>query len=230
VRNAFEPLYDLGYMYRKYAELSGDEIDYDVINYHALTLSISTLLCIAKQVTQPLDTAVNWLLWEVSGSRFALSALADILDVELKAPERPEPVRSPRSPLAESMKLAVAAIPVDQTNPAAPYHRAMALNLAAHLELVDQIGAAIDRANLDEVAAFIGHRPATIAEADAALEQFVLAAGPEHDRDLLQLFFRRNERNRMLLPVFTEAVAAGDVGPFLENAQLPRMRDVMAGG
>lgn len=228
VRNAFEPLYDLGYMFRKYGELSGKALDFDVINYHALALSISTSLCIAQQITQPLDTAVNWLVWEVAGTRFALSAMADILNVRLVAPECPTPVRSPRSHAAESMKLAIAAIPVDHGNPTASYRTAMALNLAAHLELVDHIGAAIDAANLDEVAGLIGHRPATIAEADSALEQFVLAAGPEHDRELLQLFFRRNERNRMLLPEFTEAVAAGDVGPFLENTLLPRMCDVMA--
>jgi len=73
----------------------------------------------------------------------------------------------------------------------------------------------------------VGYRPSTSSEADAALEKFVLSAGPEYDTELLQLFFRRNERNRMLLPVFTEAVAAGDIGPYLENAYLPRLRDVL---
>jgi len=103
----------------------------------------------------------------------------------------------------------------------------MASNLASHLELVDHIGGAIDKVNLDEVEALIGYRPASLAEADVALEKYVLAAGPEKDVELLQLFFRRNERNRMLLPVFTEGVAAGDVSPFLDNALLPPMRDVM---
>jgi len=41
------------------------------------------------------------------------------------------------------------------------------------------------------------------------------------------LFFRRNERNRMLLPVFSEEVAAGDVSPLLDNALLPRLKNVM---
>jgi len=227
VRNVFEPLYDLGYMYRKYASLTGTELDYDVINYHVMALSISTCLCIARQITMPLDTAVNWLVWEVSGCRIALTAMADIMDVDLEMPRRPEPVRSARSHAAESMKLAIDAIPVDGNDPSTGYHRAMALNLAAHLELVDQIGAAIDADNLDDVAAFIGYRPATTALADAELEKFVLEAGPEHDADLLRLFFRRNERNRMLLPVFKEEVAAGDISPYLENAFLPRLRDVM---
>jgi len=229
IRNVFEPLYDLGYMYREYARLTGTDIDHDVINYHTMALSISTSLCIAKQITQPLDTAINWLLWEVSGTRMALTAMADILKVDLVAPHRPEPQRSARSHAAKSMKLAIDALPIDRSDPSAAYRSAMASNLAAHLELVDHIGDAIDKANLDEVEALIGYRPATIAEADVALEDYVLAAGPEKDIELLQLFFRRNERNRMLLPIFTEAVAAGDVGPYLDNAFLPPMRDVMGG-
>jgi len=228
IRNVFEPLYDLGYMYRRYAELTGTKLDFDVINYHVMALSISTSLAIARQITLPLDTAVNWLVWEVSGTRMALSAMADILDVDLVAPERPDAVRSPRSHAAESMKLAIESIPADNNDPSSGYRRAMALNLAAHLELVDHIGTAIDKANLDEAEALLGFRPATIVEADAALEEFVLGAGPERDAELLQLFFRRNERNRMLLPVFTEEIAAGDVGPHIDNAILPRMQDVMA--
>jgi len=227
IRNTFEPLYDLGYMYREYARLMGEDIDYDVINYHVMALSISTSLCIAKQITQPLDTAVNWLVWEVAGTRMALTAMADILKIDLVAPHRPEPQRSARSHAAESMKLAIDALPIDGADPSTSYRLAMASNLAAHLELVDHIGGAIDKANLDEVEALIGYRPASLAEADVALERYVLAAGPEKDIELLQLFFRRNERNRMLLPVFTEGVAAGDVGPFLDNALLPPMRDVM---
>jgi len=227
VRNVFEPLYDLGYMYRQYANLTGTELDFDVINYHVMVLAIATSLTIAKQITVPLDTAVNWLLWEVSGSRITISAMADILDVELKAPEPPPPTRSPRSHAAESMKLAINAIPTDPNDPSTNYQRAMALNLAAHLELVDRFGVAIDNINLDEIEALVGYRPSTSSEADAALEKFVLSAGPEYDTELLQLFFRRNERNRMLLPVFTEAVAAGDIGPYLENAYLPRLRDVL---
>lgn len=125
------------------------------------------------------------------------------------------------------MKLAIEAIPVDGQDPAASYHQAMAMNLAAHLELVDQIGAQIDKANLDEIEALVGERPVSTAEGDAVLEQFVLDAGPEWDARLLQLFFRRNERNRMLLPVFTEGVAAGDVSPFLDNCILPKLGEVM---
>lgn len=226
IRNVFEPLYDIGHMFREYARLTGSTLDYDVINYHVMVLSISTSLCIARQITMPLDTAVNWLVWEVSGTRMALTAMADILDVALVAPEWPEPTRSPRSHAVESMKLAIDAIPV-ANDPADDYRRAMARNLAAHLELVDCYGPAIDKANLDEIEALTGERPSTIAEGDATLETFVAQAGPEYDVRLLQLFFRRNERNRMLLPVFTKEVAAGDVSPHLDNCLLPRIKDLM---
>lgn len=130
----------------------------------------------SKQVTQPLNTAVNWLVWEVSDTRMALTAMADIMDVELVPPQRPTPHRSSRSPAAESRKLAINAIPINRADPSTAYGHAVALNLEAHLEFIDQIGGAIDQVNLDEVASLLGYRPASIAKAATALETYVLAA------------------------------------------------------
>jgi hypothetical protein len=50
-----------------------------------------------------------------------------------------------------------------------------------------------------EVAEILGHRPANWQQAEAELERFVLAAGPEHDAALVRLFHRRLAREAVLL-------------------------------
>jgi hypothetical protein len=50
-----------------------------------------------------------------------------------------------------------------------------------------------------EAAALLGHDIRDEQERDAALEAFAVAAGPEHDRELVRLFYRRAARREALL-------------------------------
>jgi len=226
VRHVFEPLQDLGYMYRKYESITGRKIDLDVINYHVMALSLAANLGIAQQLTEAVPEAGIWLIWEVSGARYTLSALADILGVELEKVERPEAAISARTPAARAMKAAVDALAGDHSG---SYHHKLASCLADHLELVDKYGAAIDKQNLDDVAELLGRRPASTAEADRELEKFVMVAGQEYDRRLLQLFHRRTERLRMLVPDYAgrEPMAPGDISPFLDDCRVPPLQAIL---
>ena len=67
-----------------------------------------------------------------------------------------------------------------------------------HLQRFDEIGDACTEADLDDLQAFLGRRPTTWQEGDAALEEFVLADDGAHDEELLQLFHRRYLRYKML--------------------------------
>jgi hypothetical protein len=49
------------------------------------------------------------------------------------------------------------------------------------------------------VARLLGRRPPTWQQADAELERFVLAAGPEHDAALVAHLYRRTLRHESLL-------------------------------
>jgi hypothetical protein len=71
--------------------------------------------------------------------------------------------------------------------------------LARHLQRLDEIGDAVDAADVDDVAALLGRRVTDRAEADAALLAFVDAAGPEHDRSLFDLSARRLQRWHLTL-------------------------------
>ena len=66
------------------------------------------------------------------------------------------------------------------------YERVGLGRVANHLRRVDEIGAALDAADLDDLAAVLGHRPDP-AEADAELVEFVARAGPEHEEALVRL-------------------------------------------
>jgi hypothetical protein len=86
----------------------------------------------------------------------------------------------------------------------ARFRRDSTAAMAAYLARVDRYGPAIESAYLDDAAALLGARPADWSAADAALEAFVLDAGPEHDVALLQLFIRVTLRRLLLMePILT---------------------------
>ena len=77
----------------------------------------------------------------------------------------------------------------------------VAFRLARHLQRQDEIGQALMAADLDDLQALLGQRPADGQAGEEALERFVLAdaASGRHDRELVPLFYRRNRRVQLLL-------------------------------
>ena len=98
------------------------------------------------------------------------------------------------------------------------YRRACAQSLARYLQHRDEFGAALEAQDLDEVAELLGHRPDAWTTAEAELEEFVLAAGPEHDVPLLQFFYRWQRRQEFMLR---------DAGP--SSFAVARRRQTVAG-
>jgi len=62
------------------------------------------------------------------------------------------------------------------------------------LQRVDALAPRFDGDDLEEIGSLLGRSFADLREADAALEQHVLEAGPEEDVDLLRYFYRRTLR------------------------------------
>jgi hypothetical protein len=71
--------------------------------------------------------------------------------------------------------------------------------LARHLQRLDEIGEAVDAADVEDVATMLGRRVTDRAEADAALLDLIDGAGPEHDRALFDLCARRLQRWHLTL-------------------------------
>lgn len=75
-------------------------------------------------------------------------------------------------------------------------YRARSLyRLAGHLQRLEEVGGAVVDADLDDMAALLGHRPDSWDAGEAELEQFVLADAGAHDAELIDLLHRRNWRH-----------------------------------
>ena len=72
--------------------------------------------------------------------------------------------------------------------------------LARHLQRRDEIGDAVEKADLDDLELLFGARPHDWRDGEARLEAFVLAdTAGRHDTELVRLFHKRNLRAHMLL-------------------------------
>ena len=72
--------------------------------------------------------------------------------------------------------------------------------LARHLQRRDEIGDAVEQADLDDLELLLGARPHDWRDGEAKLEACVLAdTGGKHDTELVRLFHKRNLRAQMLL-------------------------------
>ena len=223
IRNAFEPLGDLGRIFRRYAELADDGVDPAVVNFHTVVFALSANQAIARIRAQSARDWVQYFTWEVSGTLFALSALAEEVGVELHAPRAAEE-EAPVELLSDSLVSALKC----WTQPEDPYERNLALDLVGHMSRVLSLGPRLDTEHIDDVAALVGRSAGSSAEADADLEQFVLEAGPEHDAAILGVLVRRAQRQRALIPAMApETSAAGAVGPHIDKCYLTPMSSLV---
>jgi hypothetical protein len=98
-------------------------------------------------------------------------------------------------------------------DPERAYHLVSQQRTAQYLQQLDRHGAAVDAAVRDELAAILGWRPSSWEEGEAALERFVLEAGPEHDAALVRFFRRRLQREEVLLAPALGYLAGSSLPP-----------------
>jgi aminoglycoside phosphotransferase (APT) family kinase protein len=205
-RDLTEPMGNLGDIMRRYGEISGREIDFGVIDYHTIRFSLINPLSVAGMITDPLPEAnyVQYLGWYVCYGRVGLEVMAHATGAQLDPPSLPEERPSRRSNAIGQL--------VDLLDPAqagSDGERAYQLDrmqrTAVYLDRSDRYGPALEADDLDDVAQLLGTRPATWQQADALLEEQVLAAGPERDEEFIRYFHRRLSREESLLyPVLRE--------------------------
>jgi len=208
-RDLTEPIGDLGEAMRRYGEISGRPVPFDVVDYHTIRFSLINPLSVAGMITDPLLEAnyVQYLAWYVCYGRTGLEVMAHTTGTELDPPSIPEARPSRRAVAARHL--------VELLDPeaAGDGERAYQLDrmqrVAVYLEQSDRYGPALESDDLDDVARLLGHRPSTWEEADAKLEALVLASGPERDADFIRYFHRRLCREEALLqPVLREQADA----------------------
>jgi aminoglycoside phosphotransferase (APT) family kinase protein len=190
---------DMNVLYDQYAKHSGAPVDIDAIMHHHFVFALTNQMVFHAALAAPpaaSDYMTN-MQWASETNLFALEGLAEIMGVDvLDSVEMPEPRDSPVANAHEHLVRSLRS--VDLADEYERHQLRIAFRLARHLQRFDEIGDACTDADLDDLQVFLGRRPATWQEGDAALEAFVLADDGAHDRELLQLFHRRYLRYKML--------------------------------
>jgi len=193
-RDLGEPLGELAPAFRRYAELSGREVDFDVVRFHGLRFNLCTPLVMAHFVAgaQPEIDHAMYQAWSIVWGRAALAGIAELLRVDLPEikPYREEPTL--RAPAYASLVHMLGELREQAgDDEARSYEIDRPHRLALALQRSDALGAGFDSDECDEIGELLGHRVDDLAEANAQLERLVLEAGPERDVELLQYFYRR---------------------------------------
>jgi hypothetical protein len=126
-----------------------------------------------------------------------LDCLAQILGAPLPDVSLPDAMPSRDAGISAALPLTIRGLVAD--DPVALFRRDSTAAIAEYLRMTNAHGAAVEAADLDDVGELLGERPASWETGDAALERFVLDAGPEHNIALTQLFTRRTLRQLLLL-------------------------------
>ncbi len=200
-RDLGEPLGPLAPAFRRYADLSGRPVDFDVVRFHGLRFNLCTPLVMAHFVAgaQPEVDHAMYQAWSIVWGRAALAGIAELMRVEL-----PEiaPYELPESPYAAAYASLVRQLEDLKAqhvgDEAQRYELDRPLRLARALERVNALGPVFDAFEREELARLLGHPVTDLIAANAELERVVLESGPERDAELLRYFYRRTLREHEL--------------------------------
>ncbi len=119
--------------------------------------------------------------------RRLLEAMAELAAVPLDTLTLPEKRVTPMEDLAlRKLSSEIKRVPV--TEDFRDWQRGIIASIPDYLLNQMHYNVWSEAADLDEAAAVLGHRPANLVEADAALAAYVVKAGPEEDAVLIRLF------------------------------------------
>jgi aminoglycoside phosphotransferase (APT) family kinase protein len=200
---------DFRELYARYEELSGRPVDLRAVQLHHFAFTLTNQLVFGAALREPpaeSDLMTN-LQWCCETNLFATEALAEILGVELPGVEMPAPRASRADVGVGHLVRGLASLPSEEEF--VRYKLRTLFRLARHVARIDEIGDALSEADLDDLHALLGRRPASWREGEADLERFVLADAERgrHDAALVRLFHQRNLRAQMLLGPAGSAMA-----------------------
>ena len=186
-------------MYATYVQAGGFPLDIAAVEHHHIAFTLSNQLSFHGALADPAPGSnyMTNLQWCVETNRHAVEALAEYLGLDLPEIEIPATDESLAAVAHAHQARALRSIQAEDEFVA--YEVRAAFRLARHLQRVDEIGRAVEAADLDDLRPLLGHRPKSAAEGDAALEAFVLADDGTHDEALVQLFHARFSRQHATL-------------------------------
>lgn len=199
-RHPIENMGDLPALYRHYEKALGRPVDFNKIAYQTIVfMSVgyyAPLFALANRA--PGGDWVESAVQVAMIGRRCMEAMAEIEGVELEPFDLPEPRITPMEDMA-LLKLAdeIRRIP---TSPLfQDWQRGIVASIADYLLNQQHYSAWAEKADLDDVEAFLGERPTDLPAADRALVDFIKSAGPEHDHALIKLLYRKMMRQCLII-------------------------------
>lgn len=203
LRHPTEPLgADPNHLVRHYARTTGMEIDQKAFSYHTATFMLASSMTLAAPMANPgpVDMQYEYIVWDILCRRALLWAIAEHMDVTIPTSAPSEPADSRSRIVWEILEATVARIDTGNSE-LGENDRCSAEKLVKWARAEAAMRQEHGAADLDRAAAFLGYRPADWREADAAVENFVQTAGPDHDAILLDYFARQvDDRMAEALP------------------------------
>jgi len=190
---------DMKQLYSRYGELVGTPVDVAAIRWHHLAFTLSNQMAFSNSLKHPPEASdlMTNLQWCGETNLFATEALADELGIDLPVVDVPDPRVSEANAGHQHQVGALRGI---STSDRFVQHELRTLfRLARHLQRRDEIGDAVEEADLDDLEQLLGFRPETWREGEEKLERYVINDNGSHDEELVRLFHKRNLRAHMLL-------------------------------
>ena len=188
MRNTIEPLgAPMAELFGYYAEASGEPVDHDAVLFHVLQFSLLGTMQFTGTVAdpRPADPHSVYLQFDLALRRSILLALSKLTGVAL--PDLPPLAERTGDNVSLIRKLADTLSGIAARDPVAEGQKAQAVELIEWVGRADAYGAAMVARNIADVSAFLGQDFDAWPAAEAALEMFVLAAGPDQDAALITL-------------------------------------------
>jgi hypothetical protein len=197
VRDTIKSIGELAEIAARYEKLTGIAVDHDVVEYHSVLYNVISVTSTVPSLRAPVRGTdwLSYLAWYVNGARWAFESIAEMRGFELEPVAVPAPRPTRRAPAYRHL---VDGLRASAPRTGAEYERVALGKLANHLKRVDEIGPALEAADLDDLARALGHRPDP-ADADAELLQLVHDAGPEREEELVRLLDARAQRMHLTL-------------------------------
>jgi aminoglycoside phosphotransferase (APT) family kinase protein len=221
MREMCYPIGELDAHYRYYAERSGAPLDLATLQYWTMIGMLSGPMWMWERVQRPDPHLIDQIpiySWDPIYRRGIAETLLEAYDVAPDRPQRPPELETPRTRLHDLLTQQVTdVIAPAMGDPAEQFRLRTVAALAEALALGNALGPQIDDADVEDLAAALGRRPADRRAGLATLQEQILE-DPEHDLESrLRCLHRIQVRQEFLYEPIQRAMG------FASNQPLTRM-------
>ena len=201
MRDTLIPFGDMRRLYARYEELSGATVDIETVKWHHFAGAVGNALMFGAAVAAPSPETdvMTYAQWNSETDLMASDFLGEVLGIELPSVEIPAARESRDQAIYEHLVRSLRGAGVEDASASHAFR--LCFRMSRHLRRRHEIGAELDRQDIEDVHQLVGSRPVDWDDATARLETFVLAdaASGRYDEQLTALFHKRNLRTHMAL-------------------------------